>query len=1855
MAYGLQAFNSNGEFLLTDTYVKPWFMAKGTVSGVIGPYQIDFEESTDGGSTYTQKNFRAYTVNYTIPNHNAITKTGYAAITLPNTNIFYSPQIYWQSGSGFSIDVLVPTNITATASDTPEVYLFCIENINAYSTSGYGLQIFNSSSQCMYDSNYQAFRPIYAIGGGTPFPYFGSPFIGSNPKIGNIITGTNTYDFSPFSAITKPIYVLPPFTYYIQVKEQTDPIYSIASGDPYWQYTFKTFYSRSSNNTITSKAYYNQSFYEPEASSGQAWASYGNAQNYVIISDGSRYSTSGGGTFPNATYNLSVSPASPVEGTNFTITLTTTNIPNGTTFNWTLSGDTLTGTDFSGNYSSGTMTVQSNSSTVTFTPLIDADTGTEQYTFELFDSNGLVIKSLSFTVGNTAATSTYSLSRTPATGNVNEGDSFTVTVSTTSVSPGTVLSYTVGSNFDSLDGTNLHLSGSFPGLTGTFQSASASKTFITTADNRTDGFKTFTLTLSHGSNPSISIGVNDSSQATGNGDMLNLSTATPNRNEGQSATVVGNWNFGTYNYDGRTFKLQIASNSVANASDVTITPSGFVSVIDVYGGGELLAQRRNWTVAIVEDLTTETATEALVLEAVDSSGYVYHTQTITISDTSKTPGASVEFYSSSPAVDSGTGLIYLNETTTKTLSLTVTVTHTVDNIPIYWKTTGTGNFTIGDVDTALNGTIYTVVGAIQRTLPDITIKTDYTTEITAESFVIGFYSDSAYTNLLYEAPIVSVNDTSQTPTLNISNVSITPAPVSEGNTVTCVFTIQDSTVQTVYFKIVGGTGFTSSDVASYTPANNSITTATGAGEQRTITVTLSADQTTEGTEQFYIYFFTSATWNSGNPVDANKWGQIGPISVSDTSTTPPVRTFLPSVAAVNEGQTFNITFTTNQAGSFAYTITGVTSSDISGAALTGTVTNNSVLSYTATNDNTAEGDETFVITLDAYPTVTANVLIKDTSIPAPPSADSIALNTLGKPLNMAGLVYVYNNVYWVTWTLSSATEIVFSTEHELPIATNGTDTTIAIYDSNSTLMHTSGLGDDLGVNGRGVDYSSRITMTLGAGTYYGAVAVYSSGYQFLNGYNTTNFSQTALVNNASNIRISLWTGTPDPQLQDVTIPSSVNEGDTATFSFTLLDTLDRSIFYRLVFNTATSADFTTATSGSWFNSWPRSTQNLTVTTNADALTEATAESFYWQLSTSNAFTTVFYTSSTVTINDTSQTVVPTWSFGAPPGNLSEGIQYAIEFTSTNWNGNIAYFSIQSPNNGGTAATSSDLSITASLTVNSNSYSGYVYINVTQDYTAEGDEWFRVRANNASGTQLAISDNIKIVSHSAPNYTITNLSGSMNEGTAYTGTFTAYNIRNTAFTLQVAAPSSGTAATSSEITISPSSLTTSSDSDTSAHQFTVTPTSDGVVETNEYFRIGAYIGTSLATQTGDILIPGTASAPTGTFSVSPASHTGYANIAASWSISGNPVPVVNITGSNGFEFNNAGTTGSGYILEYSVGEDVTYTLTATNSVNTLTLTSSSLVPAVSVSLSASPSTITSGQSTTLTYSTTNATSAQISPGVGALSPVSSGSVVVSPTTTTTYTLGANNVQKVAQTTATVTVNPAAPDISSVSVSPNPTVAATGTTVPYTITVNLTSAVSSATGVDITLAGSNGFDGTYTNFITIAAGASSGTYNGTLGTEQGDRNVTVTASKTGVFASSANTTWNIDPPPPAGGSMTVTGSSSWNYSGGLTSASPLTGTSSNSSQNSTTAYINFIVQNGGGTVYYNISSSSEANYDFARIRKNGVVQAERSGLNQNMSGSFAVIASNTVVVEYSKDGSVNSGTDNATINSLYFVPS
>ena len=106
------------------------------------------------------------------------------------------------------------------------------------------------------------------------------------------------------------------------------------------------------------------------------------------------------------------------------------------------------------------------------------------------------------------------------------------------------------------------------------------------------------------------------------------------------------------------------------------------------------------------------------------------------------------------------------------------------------------------------------------------------------------------------------------------------------------------------------------------------------------------------------------------------------------------------------------------------------------------------------------------------------------------------------------------------------------------------------------------------------------------------------------------------------------------------------------------------------------------------------------------------------------------------------------------------------------------------------------------------------------------------------------------------------------------------------------------------------------------------------------------------------------------------------------------------------------------------------------------------------LAASPTTITSGQTATLSWTTTNATSASIDNGVGAVQPVSAGSVTVSPSATTTYTLTAAGSGGTVMAQATVTVQAGAP---TATLTASPTSITSGQTATLTwTTTNATSA-------------------------------------------------------------------------------------------------------------------------------------------------------------------------------------------------------
>jgi len=163
----------------------------------------------------------------------------------------------------------------------------------------------------------------------------------------------------------------------------------------------------------------------------------------------------------------------------------------------------------------------------------------------------------------------------------------------------------------------------------------------------------------------------------------------------------------------------------------------------------------------------------------------------------------------------------------------------------------------------------------------------------------------------------------------------------------------------------------------------------------------------------------------------------------------------------------------------------------------------------------------------------------------------------------------------------------------------------------------------------------------------------------------------------------------------------------------------------------------------------------------------------------------------------------------------------------------------------------------------------------------------------------------------------------------------------------------------------------------------------------------------------VTVSGTSTSPTATMSASPTSITSGQSSTLTWSTTN----ATSVSIDNGI-----GTVAASGAVTVTPTTTTTYTLTATGSGGTATATATVTVsgtsPAPTATLTANPTSITSGQSSTLMWSTTNATSVSIDNGVGTVA--TSGSKSVSPAATTTYTLTATGPGGSTTSKATVTV-------------------------------------------------------------------------------------------------------------------------------------------------------------------------------------------------------------------------------------------
>jgi len=175
---------------------------------------------------------------------------------------------------------------------------------------------------------------------------------------------------------------------------------------------------------------------------------------------------------------------------------------------------------------------------------------------------------------------------------------------------------------------------------------------------------------------------------------------------------------------------------------------------------------------------------------------------------------------------------------------------------------------------------------------------------------------------------------------------------------------------------------------------------------------------------------------------------------------------------------------------------------------------------------------------------------------------------------------------------------------------------------------------------------------------------------------------------------------------------------------------------------------------------------------------------------------------------------------------------------------------------------------------------------------------------------------------------------------------------------------------------------------------------------------------------------------------------------------------------------------------------TYTLTATNANGSVNATATVIVNTPQTALTtcyASPATIMTGESSTLFYTSTNATSVSISPGVGTVG--LSGTAVVTPTASTTYTVTANGAsgQSTSCSIAVQVVAGALPRIVQFSASPITILSGQNSTLLWVVD-NSTSQTITSLGT-VVAAGSQSVTPTATTTYTLTATNANGSVSAT----------------------------------------------------------------------------------------------------------------------------------------------------------------
>ena len=657
---------------------------------------------------------------------------------------------------------------------------------------------------------------------------------------------------------------------------------------------------------------------------------------------------------------------------------------------------------------------------------------------------------------------------------------------------------------------------------------------------------------------------------------------------------------------------------------------------------------------------------------------------------------------------------------------------------------------------------------IGRTLPSGTVL--YLTYNDQDNSNLGSYT-------------VSIIDATSNPSLSLASST---TAVNEGSV--AVFTLTTSNVESGTSVPYTLSGISAADVSGGLLSGNAVVNSSGIA---IISVTLLNDALPEGSETLNV----------------NAGGAIASTVINDTSIAAATYFLSPSNTSVNEGANATFTLTTTNVASgtsVPYTLSGISTSDVSGGALSGTAfvrDGIATIWVSLLNDSLTEGAETLTVSAGG---ATASTTVNDTS-KTPTYSITASSSTVNEGATATFIVSTTNipSGASVLYTLSGISGADVSSGYLVGSTTvnssgQGTITIPLLSDSLTEGPET--LTIKVG-NGIAIpDYS-----VIGEGGEYAWVRYYSSTNTYLVDQVIVISLSTVKMSNAST---PLWAGqapgfwvarnvggvdagigryydpyhniftvdkpsTPNsaasaslivndtsnaevvPSYSLAAASSSVNEGSTATFTLATTNVASgTSVPYTLSGISAGDVSGGSLSGNAVVNSSGVAT--ISVTLLNDSLTEG---------SETLTVTAGGATASTV-VNDTSKTPSATYSISSN-SSVNEGSAATFTLTTTNVaSGTSVPYTIS----GISAADVSGGSLSGNAVVNS---SGVATISVTllNDSLTEGSETLIVSAGGASASTV-IYDTSKSPSAT---YSVSENSSSVNEGSIATFTLTTTNV------------------------------------------------------------------------------------------------------------------------------------------------------------------------------------------------------------------------------------------------------------------------------------------------------------------------------------------------------------------------------------------------------------------------------------------------------------------------------------------------